>query len=208
MTTARLPAPRGVLIAAGVAAAVTALSILAIDQPLARALAAYEQAGFWDKSIELLEWTLGLPFFKLFASVVLVAGMVVMMAVPRWRIYAPAWMVVAGTHVICRFVTVRIKDATGRLRPSEWLAKGGDDTFFRDGGIAFPSGHVVLFASILIPLAIVAPRTRPLLAIVAFVMLARIVVNAHYVSDTTGAITLVGLVAWGLAALVRPLRTA
>ncbi len=201
-------APRAVLYAAGASAVLSALCMLAIDKPLARVLGGYEQSTFWDKAIEMLEWTLGLPFFRLFASVTLVAIMIVTMTVPRWRIHAPTWMVVAGTHVICRFLTVRIKDATGRLRPNEWLKKGGDDTFFRDGGIAFPSGHVVLFASILIPLAIVFPRTRPLLAIVGFVMLARILVNAHYISDTTGAITLVALVAWGLAALVRPIRTA
>lgn len=191
------------IIAVGISAAVTASCIVALDQPLARVLGAYEQRAFWNNGVELLEWTVGLPFFKLFAPVVLVAAMVTAMAVPRLRVYAPALMVVAGTHVICRFVTNRIKDATGRLRPSEWLAKGGDDTFFRDG-IAFPSGHVVLFASIVIPLAIVAPRTRPLLAIVVFVAVARIVVNAHWISDATGAITLAGLVAWALAALVRP----
>lgn len=203
----RRGAPRSVLVAIAASAAATALCIVAIDRPLARLLAGYEQSALWDRGIELLEWAIGLPFFKLFASVALVAGMLVVMAVPRWRVHAPAWMVVAGTHVICRFLTVRIKDATGRLRPGEWLAKGGDDTFW-EGGIAFPSGHVVLFASIVIPLAIVAPRTRPLLAIAGFVMIARVVVNAHWASDVIAAITLVASVAWVLAELLRPLRTA
>lgn len=207
MTERRGP-PRAVTIAIAASAALTAICMLAIDRPLARLLADYEQSALWDRGIDVLEWTIGLPFFKLFAPVVLVAGMIVAMAVPRWRPVAPAWMVVAGTHVISRFLTVRIKDATGRLRPQEWLAKGGDDAFFRDGGIAFPSGHVVLFASIVIPLAIVAPRTRPLLAIVGFVVLARVLVNAHWLSDALGAVTLAGLVAWALATAVRPLRTA
>jgi membrane-associated phospholipid phosphatase len=194
---------RGEIIAVASALVLTAVCILAVDRPLARVLSGYEQSGFWNTSVELLEWTLGLPFFKLFAPVVLVVAMVVAMAMPRFRAAAPPLMVIAGTHLICRFLTNRIKDATGRLRPSEWLARGGDETFFRDG-IAFPSGHVVLFASILIPLAIVYPRTRPLLAIVAFVSLARILVNAHYVSDALGSITLAGLAALALAALVRP----
>jgi membrane-associated phospholipid phosphatase len=194
--------PRSSLYLAAITAVLSAICIALIDQPLARVLGEYEQAGFWNKAIEMLEWTLGLPFFKLFSSVVLVAGLVVVLGVARWRPHAHAWMIVAGTHVSCRFLTPRIKDVTGRLRPSEWLKKGGD-TFWRDGGIAFPSGHVVLFASILIPLAIVAPKTRPLLAIVAFVMLARILVNAHYVSDTLAALTLVALVAWLLSELLR-----
>ena len=190
-------------IAVAVSFVLTAVCIFTIDQPLARLLGGYVQSGFWNDAIDVLEWTLGLPFFKLFASVVLVAMMIVAMAVPRFRVHAPAIMVIAGTHVICRFVTNRIKDATGRLRPAEWLAKGGDETFFRDG-ISFPSGHVVLFASIVVPLAIVYPRTRPLLAVVVFVSLARILVNAHFVSDALGSITLAGLVAWVLASLVRP----
>jgi undecaprenyl-diphosphatase len=194
--------PRSSLWLAGITAALSAVFIALIDRPLARLIGEYEPAAFWNKGIEILEWTLGLPFFKLFAPVVLVTGMVVMMCVKRWRPYAPAWMIVAGTHVICRFLTPHLKDATGRLRPTEWLKKGGDDTFFRDG-VAFPSGHVVLFASVLVPLAIVAPRTRPLLAIVAFVSIARIAVNAHWVSDTLASITLVALVAWALAALLR-----
>jgi membrane-associated phospholipid phosphatase len=199
--------PRAVAYAIGISAAITAISIFTIDRPLAKLLAQYEPSGAWDKGIEILEWGLGLPFFRLFAPVVLVVGMLVAMAVPRWRAYAPAMMVLAGTHVFTRFLTVRIKDATGRLRPHEWIEQGTpyrDDTFFRDGGVAFPSGHVALFASILIPLAIIAPRTRPLLVIVAYVCIARILVNAHWVSDTLGSITLVTLVAWLLSVLVRP----
>jgi membrane-associated phospholipid phosphatase len=38
----------------------------------------------------------------------------------------------------------------------------------------------------------------------AFVCTARILVNAHWLSDTLGAITLVTLVAWLLSVLVRP----
>ena len=206
--------PRSSFYLAAITAVLSAICIALIDQPLARLLGEYQQPAFWDKSITMLEWTVLLPatdfasspvtyvFFRLFSVLVLVGGMFTVMAVKRWQHHTHAWMVVAGTHVICRFLMPRIKDATGRLRPTEWLEKGGDDTFWRDG-IAFPSGHVVLFASILIPLAIVAPKTRPLLAIVAFVMLARIVVNAHYLSDTLAAVTLVALVAAALAALIR-----
>ena len=194
---------RRLLYVAIASAALTTLCIVTIDRPLARALAEYEPSALWNRAVELLEWTLGLPFWRFASSVFLVAGMLVTMIVARWRPYAPAWMLVAGTHVIGRFLTVKIKDATGRLRPNEWLATKSDETFWWEDGIAFPSGHVVLFASVVIPLAMIAPRTRPLLAIVAFVMAARIAINAHYVSDTIGAITLVVLVAWLLSVLLR-----
>ncbi|HLL23864.1 MAG TPA: phosphatase PAP2 family protein [Kofleriaceae bacterium] len=185
---------------------ITAVCMLAVDKPVARVLGGYEPSAVWDNGIALLEWTLGLPVLRLFSSLALVVGMLVVMTVPRLRGWAPAWIVVAGTHVVCRFLTVHIKDATGRLRPAEWLAQGGEGTFFREG-IAFPSGHVALFASILVPLAILAPRTRPLLLVVVFVSLARIAVNAHFVSDALGSITLAALVAWLLARAVRPFRT-
>ncbi len=179
-----------------------AICVVAIDRPLALWIVAFEPSTLWDRGIEVLEWTIGLPVLRLGSSVVLVAGMLVVMAVPRWHIRAPAWMLVAGTHVVCRFLSFHIKGATGRLRPSEWIAQGGDGTFWRDG-IGFPSGHVVLFTSILIPLAVVAPRTRPLLAIAGFVMAARMAVNAHFTSDVLASITLVALVAWALAWALR-----
>src|SRR5205809_7837938 len=102
--------PRTSAYLAAFTAAFAALCIPTIDRPLARLIDAYEPFAFWNKAIELLEWTLGLPFFKLFAPVVLVACMVIALAVPRWRAHAPAWMIVAGTHVICRFLTPHLKD--------------------------------------------------------------------------------------------------
>ena len=195
--------PRALLVAAIASAVLTALCILAIDQPVARHIAQYEPSAFWNRGIEMLEWTLGLPLWRFASSVFLVAGMVATMVVARWRPYSHAWIVVAGTHVICRFVTVKIKEATGRLRPNEWLATKSDETFGWEDGIAFPSGHVTLFASVIVPLAIVAPRTRPLLAVVVYVMVARIAINAHFVSDTLGSITLAAGVAWLLTVLLR-----
>ena len=203
----RRPASHALLVVAAASAALTALCIVAIDRPVARALAAYEPSALWERAVEVLEWTLALPVWRFASSVGLVVGMLVVMSVPRWRQYAPAWIVVAGTHVISRFATGELKDATGRVRPPQWLAEGGGgETFWRDGA-AFPSGHVALFASIVIPLAVVAPRTRPLLVIAAFMMAARVAVNAHWVSDTLGAITLVALVTWVLALAVRPFRS-
>ena len=147
---------------------------------------------------------------------VLVAGMLVSVFVKRWRGVAPVWMMVAGVHLFSRLTTNWIKDLTERLRPNEWMRKaaGDDGTFGWENGVAFPSGHVVLFASLLIPLVMALPREKswlPLLAVLAivvvvFVSAARVAVGMHWVSDTTGAITLVA--AWtGMAGWVaRPDR--
>lgn len=186
--------------------------IVAIDRPLARWLATIEPSPAWDRGVEVLEWAVGLPVFKLLAPVALVVGMLVTMIVPRLRVHAPAWIVVAGTHVFARYVTNVVKDATGRVRPLAWIEHGGDGSFFRDG-VAFPSGHVALFASLVIPLAVVAPaRVRGAcvgvaIAVTAFIAMARVAVDAHWLSDTLAAITLVALLTWVLGYAVRPRRT-
>jgi membrane-associated phospholipid phosphatase len=199
----RRAAPHGLLIAAAAMAALAALAIIAIDRPVARLLAGYEPSELWPRGIELLEWAIGWPLHPLTASFALVAAMIAAVAVPRWRAYAPAAMFLAGTHVLTRFATGQLKDLSGRLRPSEWVTRGGDDTFFRDGA-AFPSGHVALFAGLAIPIAILWPRARPVLAIAAFVAAARVVVNAHFVSDALAAIGLAALIAWAVGLAVRP----
>lgn len=189
----------------GALALVTAVAIAALDQPVARWVAGYQAWPGWTAVVDVLEWGLGLPLPGLLgrlASVgALAAIMLACVLVPRWRPHAPTWMLLAGTHIFARFATGQLKDATARLRPHQWLERGGD-SFFRDGA-SFPSGHVALFASVLVPVAMLWPRTRPLLAIVGFVMLARIADSAHFVSDTTGALALVAIIAAGLAALLR-----
>jgi membrane-associated phospholipid phosphatase len=69
-----------------------------------------------------------------------------------------------------------------------------------------------MFASIAIPLAVVVRQRYPRLAAMllvpaVFPMVARVVQNAHFVSDVTGAITVICLIAWLTGWLVRPLRS-
>jgi membrane-associated phospholipid phosphatase len=200
----RRPAPHALLLAAAALAALAALAMLAIDRPVARLLAPWEPSAVWARGIESLEWAILWPLHPLASSFALVAAMLAAVAVPRWRAYAPAAIFLAGTHVFARYLTGQLKDLTGRLRPSEWIARGGEHTFFRDGA-SFPSGHVALFASLVVPIAILWPRARPALAIVGFVAAARIAVNAHFVSDTLASGALIALVAWAVGVGVRPL---
>ena len=200
----RQPAPHALLLAAATLASLAALAMLAIDRPVARLLATQEPSALWPGGIGALEWAVGWPLHPLTSSFTLVAAMIAAVAVPRWHTYAPAAIFLAGTHVFSRYLTGQLKDLTGRLRPSEWIARGGEPTFFRDGA-AFPSGHVALFASLVVPIAILWPRARPVLAIAVFAAVARIAVNAHFVSDALAGGALVALVAWAVGAAVRPL---
>jgi membrane-associated phospholipid phosphatase len=183
----------------------TAIAIVAIDRPIARALGSYEPLALWDRIVDVLEWTILFPVWRFALPVALVAGMLGSMAVPRWRVHAPGWMLIAGVHLVSRLTVNWIKDATGRLRPEQWVKAPDDETFGLDG-ISFPSGHVVLLASLAIPLAVVFPRLRwPAVAVVVLISAGRIGVNAHFLGDALGAITLVALWTWAVAALARPL---
>ena len=184
-------------------AILTALCIVTIDQPLARWLATRDTwPHVWNETIGVLEYPLGIVPWKWTGICVLVAGSLVTLLVTRLRSYAAVFLIITLTHLLSRHASLWVKTLTGRLRPSQWLNSDGD-TFWRDGGFSFPSGHVLLFASIVIPIVVLYPRTRPLLAIVGFVMLARVLVNAHFVSDVLAGLACVALFTWLSARLVR-----
>ncbi len=201
----RAAAPRWLLTIAAVTSVVTVLAIVTIDQPLARWLAGYQPLSIWDRTLTVLEWGLGLPLIPWTSGIALVVGMIVTSAVRRWRPHAPAWMFLAATHILSRIAMVQLKDLTGRLRPLEWIKHNRSETFLWEGGISFPSGHVVLFASVILPLVVLVPRAWPLLGIVAFSMLARMAASAHFASDVIGALPLVALVTWVCGQAIRPL---
>ena len=201
----RRPAPAWLLVVAGAAMVVTGVSILWVDEPVALALAGKDVLpGLWAHGLDVLEWAVLLPVFSWAGAIALVAAMVASIVVRGWRGQTPAWMLLASTHVVSRIVTGWIKTGTGRLRPSEWH---GGATFGHAAGVSFPSGHIALFASIAIPLAVVSPRLgRPIaLVVVPFVMLARVLGHAHFISDVTAGVALVALVTWVMGAVIRPL---
>jgi len=128
------------------------------------------------------------------------------MAVPRWRGAAPAWTFLAATHLLGQLLVNYLKEWTGRLRPTEWLAHGAGDSFGWKDGFSFPSGHVGIFGSLIIPLVVLVPRAWPLLGIVAYAMVARVAVDAHFLSDVLGALSLLCALTWVLGVLIRPIR--
>jgi membrane-associated phospholipid phosphatase len=184
--------------------AVSLLCIVVIDQPVARQLSAFEPAAFWQRGVEVLESAIGLTWFRWTSAIVLVAAMVIVVLTPRLRHLTPLWMFWSASHLLAQVATRYAKELSGRVRPREWLAAGGDHTFLRDG-VGFPSGHVTIVASLVIPLVVMFPRLWPLLGLVAYVMAARVMVNAHFVGDVIAGVGLVAVVTWGCGVLIRPL---
>ena len=155
----RRPAPIWLLWLAVGTAVLSGIAIVTIDQPVARFLARWEPGAWVDHILSSLEWAIGLQLIPWTTGIVLVVTMLVTLVSPRLRHETPAWMFVAAVHITTRIAMVELKDATGRLRPLEWLKRGApDETFGWVKGISFPSGHVVLFASLVIPAIALAPR--------------------------------------------------
>jgi undecaprenyl-diphosphatase len=195
---------RALLYTAAVATGLTILCIIVVDEPVARWLATRDAwPAMWAQILRVLEYPLGIEPYKWIGVYVMVAGALASLLVPRLRFMASAWVLVALVHLIGRNVMMYVKPLTGRLRPSQWTSFGGD-AWFRDGyGFSFPSGHVILFASIILPLVLLYPRLRPLLALVAFAMIARVVVNAHFLSDVFGGLAVTAAATWSCARFVR-----
>jgi membrane-associated phospholipid phosphatase len=201
----RWPAPVWLLWVALASAVLAGICIVTIDQPFARWMAQWQPGAAVDHVLTALEWAIGLPLVPWATAIILVVAMLVTVAVPRLRHEAPVWMFVAAVHITSRIAMSELKELTGRLRPLEWLKRGApDETFLWIKGIAFPSGHVVLFASLVIPAIAIAPRAWPAAAIVVFVCAARVTASAHYLSDVLGAISLVALLSWVLGLAIRP----
>jgi membrane-associated phospholipid phosphatase len=188
---------------AAVASILTIVCIAAIDVPFAQWIATRETySRFWNEGIAYLEYPLGIEPYPLAGVWILAGGSVLTVAIPKLRRFAFTFLLLALVHLSARNVTMWMKFGFGRLRPVEWMKKGGD-VWFRHGGFSFPSGHAILFGSIVIPLAVLYPRSRPLLAVLVFAMCARVAVGAHFLSDVLGGLALTCALTWLCVELLR-----
>lgn len=179
-----------------------ALALGFVDLPVARWVNAHEQSALWERAVAILEYPAGITPSPWTAPIVLVGGVLVTLAVARWHRYTRSWMYIALVYLLARNLMIWGKTLSGRYRPLQWMNEAGDTFGHRGDGVSFPSGHVVVFAGLLLPLAVVAPRTRPLLVVIPFIMMARVAVLAHFVSDVFAGLALTALVAWACAPIL------
>lgn len=187
-----------------VLAVATVVAIVAIDRPMARYYADHgvEARADWTRIRVWIDTNTGIDVHKWFAAIVL-GGVGVLWALhPRTRGSARVWFFAIAVHVVTRLVTTELKPAFGRLRPSQWIERGGAS--FGEGGISFPSGHATFYLGLIAPFAIAWPRVGvPLLIVPGFVAWSRVAVNAHFVGDILGSAALVALVSWLFALAFR-----
>jgi hypothetical protein len=196
---------KALLRVAGVFALLTAVAILAIDKPVARAL---ENAPVARAAGQVLVYVDYVALFWLhkWGSAYVIAGAAgvaaaISLFVPRWRPHAfrvlARLVAIVAMHICIRLLVTEIKLATGRLRPVSWIGQGSPNATFLYAGssaVGFPSGHVTQFASVLMPALLMwNTKSRVLRCLAITVPLAvglvRILQNAHFVSDVTGAIS-------------------
>jgi membrane-associated phospholipid phosphatase len=214
----RRPSPsvlRSLLAWGALAGVATLLCFVALDQPVARWLSRWEPSPLWGRLLSVIDMVGGLSWPKRSLALgpvtldvtrwalALALGITALIAtaLPSLRSHARAWWFLTLVHLGSRLAMVELKEATGRLRPSDWLPQGGP-SFFVDGGLSFPSGHVTYYFGLVLPLVLVLPRpARWLLLIPALVATCRVAVNAHFLGDVFGAVALV----LAVAALLSPL---
>ncbi|HEY4177148.1 MAG TPA: phosphatase PAP2 family protein [Kofleriaceae bacterium] len=202
--------PRAFLWIAIAAGLLTVVNVLVLDRPFGLLMAQYEPSPIWDRGIDALELGIGLNTFPWFSCIVLATTMMIAAALPKTRVTVPALAFITATHLVGQLLTGHIKDWTGRMRPLQWIKAGMPETSWAwVKAYSFPSGHVSIFASLIIPLVAVNPRRLwPLLVIPLYACCARLAVDAHWLSDVTGSIALVCGLTWVLGALIRPRQAA
>jgi membrane-associated phospholipid phosphatase len=203
LTPARMR--RALPLAAGALVALTVASILVIDRPLARYLAEHGHGWrpVWNDGLAVVEAATLLDVWKWAAGATLIAIGAILVAIPRTRSAGWACWFVAAVHLVSRIGGNQLKAVFGRLRPSEWIDHGGA-TFFADGGIALPSGHVAHFLGLILPLAVLRPRIGvPLLIVPVLVGWARVATNAHFLADVLAGAAWTTLITWLLALAFR-----
>jgi membrane-associated phospholipid phosphatase len=196
---------RQLLVVAAAAALVTLLGIAALDAPLARALGPGAAKGDVGEGfaavVERLDLVTGMtwPKKEQLASALILLGATLWWWRPR---VGHGFLLLGVTHAIARTFGGELKSLFGRLRPGEALARGHvDDSFWWEGGIAFPSGHVAHYAAIAFTVAYLFPRARiPAFVVLGFIVVARVGVNAHFLSDAAGSVTIAALACAGAAA--------
>jgi membrane-associated phospholipid phosphatase len=196
--------PKQCLRSAAIAFALALACMLLVDQPVARWVATHETyPRVWNEILGYLEYGLGIEPYEWIGTWILAAGTIITLAVPQLRRAAFAFALVALVHFTGRNLSLWLKLGFGRYRPTQWLKHGGGATFWHHDAWSFPSGHAILFGSIVVPLVVCYPRLWPLLGVVVYAITARVAVDAHFVSDVLAGYALIALLTWAYVRLLR-----
>jgi len=191
---------RFLLIAAVVAAACFGLGFAGLDRPLAEWVHAsgFESAPVFVWGLAALDFVSGLRLWicALPWAAILIGTVALRF---QWRTRLGYALIAAGlvqTAAIESMITA--KDLFGRLRPFKVFEAGDWSHVWFVGGDSFPSGHSAFYFGLLLPLAAACPirwLRWLLVAIPLYVVVARIDMAKHFLSDVSASALMVSLYA-------------
>jgi membrane-associated phospholipid phosphatase len=181
-----------------IAAACAGLAFAGLDRPLAEWVrsSGIENARFFVWGLAALDTVTVLHLF-IVPWIAIIAGALLLRGERRVRLGMT--LVTAGLVQLAAIHTMLLaKDYFGRLRPFKVFDQGDWSHVWFVGGDSFPSGHSAFYFGICLPLA-AACRIRwlraVLIAIPLYVVLARIDMAKHFLSDVSTSALMVALYA-------------
>ncbi len=184
------------------------LGLFGVDRPLAEWVRAsgIEQASVFSWGLGALDIASGTQrWLWLAGCVVLTIGIV--MSIWRRDLRWPRALVAASCVQFACIGTMMLgKTHFGRLRPQQVLESGDWAHLWFAGGSSFPSGHSAFYFGLLLPLAAACPirwLRALLLAIPVYVVLARIDLAKHFLSDVAASALIAAVYALLVAMLAR-----
>ena len=177
---------------AAVSALLMAIGLAGIDRPLAEWVrtSGIENARVFARGLGALDVASGMHvWFWLAGIVVLMLGVV--LSIWRRDLRWPRALVAAScVQFACIGTMILGKQTFGRLRPQQVLESGDWAHLWFAGGGSFPSGHSAFYFGLLLPLAAACPvrwQRLAVLAIPVYVVLARIDLAKHFLSDVAAS---------------------
>jgi membrane-associated phospholipid phosphatase len=191
-----------------IAALVMTAGLAGLDRPLAEWVHAsgVEEARVFAWGIIALDVVSGMRvWIWAIGWVAIVIGAIELRRQRRVRLgYA---LIAAGLVQFAALQTmIAGKDLFGRMRPFQVLASGDWSHAWFAGGESFPSGHSAFYFGLLLPLAAACPirwLRIVLVVIPIFVVLARIDLAKHFLSDVSASALMVSIYALIAAWLVQ-----
>ncbi len=189
---------RFLVIFALVAAACAALGFAGLDRPVAEWVhsSGIESSRFFVWGLAALDTVTVLHLF-IVPWIAIVAGALLLRGERRARLGMT--LVTAGLVQLAAIQTMLLaKDYFGRLRPFKVFEQGNWSNLWFVGGDSFPSGHSAFYFGICLPLAAACPvrwLRWLLIAIPLYVVLARIDMAKHFLSDVSTSALMVALYA-------------
>lgn len=179
-----------------------------LDVPLARWLhdSGLAQSPLLIFGLDLLDTASGYKVsYWLAAGICLVGGttlLVISRKSRRFWTLGQALVSAALVQASTNLLLIVGKNTFGRMRPVQLLESGDWSVMWFAGGGSFPSGHSAFYCGLLIPLAASTSRMWLrvlLLGIAAFVILTRINMEKHFLSDVSAS----ALIAASVALILR-----